>query len=108
MSKTRNKSGSEVEHLRGEIRRLKSQVRYYKKRCNELSRRQNFFQNIDPDIDAEEEYEEKNDIERCPSLSCGKGTIYEVDLGRIVVAKCDVCDWKETRKVKNAKEEERI
>lgn len=78
MSKNKRKNGSEVEYLRGEVRRLKAELKFYK-------RRKHFD-------DVTEEVEETPD-NICEV--CGKGIIQEFDLKFILLKKCSICNYQE-------------
>ena len=82
MSKSKNKSRSEVEHLKGIIRRLKSQLKYYRKRDSSV------YDNTPYDEDFEEE-----DVEVCEE--CGKGVIEVYDFYKIIIRKCNLCGYEE-------------
>lgn len=86
MSKSRNKSKSEVEHLRGEIRRLKAELKYCK-RCME--------QDVD-DIDYDDAAPVEPIKDLCPE--CGKGIMVEHDFKFATLKKCSVCGHEERRK----------
>lgn len=78
MSKGKNKGRSEVEELRGVVRRLKSQLKYYRRRSH--------IKNSNTDIDD-------NDIEfDCPN--CGKGFLEETDLLYVKFDICNICGYR--------------
>lgn len=83
MSKTKNKSRSEVEYLRGVIRRLRAQVKYYKRRAHI------------PENEVEEEIKELL-AQEC--TECGKGHMREHDFRFVIMKVCDVCGHQETTK----------
>lgn len=75
MSKSRRKHGSELEHLRGEIRRLKAQL----KQCHRHKR-------------PPEEPEEVREVQpNCDS--CGKGVLQVIDLKWLKLHRCPVCGF---------------
>lgn len=92
MSKTKNKNKSEVEHLRGIIRKLKAQVRSLSTRNKELERQSHFYEYIADEVI--EDVEIKEDI--CEE--CGKGILSEIDLVHVIVTTCDLCEFRTTRK----------
>ena len=92
MAKTKNKSHSEVEHLRGENKKLKSENRQLKRRLSQLVKEAHFYENI-----VEEETEDIK-IKRNTCKLCGKGILEELDLTHIVVVRCDTCDFRESKK----------
>lgn len=91
MSKSRQKSHSETEHLRGEIKRLKSENRNLRKRVKELDKRAHFYEEI-----ADEIIEDVKPKDTCKH--CGKGVLSEIDLVHVILTKCDVCDYQRRRK----------
>lgn len=88
MSKSRNKNRSEVEYLRGRIRQLESQLKYYKKR--EL-----FFES--PIEEIEEEVENIK-AAQCPECKRGIVTVYDFNFATL--AKCGNCDYEKRQKKK--------
>lgn len=84
MSRTKDRGNSEVEHLRGEIRRLKKQLRQFEKVYSNRSP-------VDKNIKESIIPEEYDDRPLCLSDACGKGryNLFEI-LGR-VFGTCDVC-----------------
>lgn len=87
MSKSRNKNKSEVEFLRGKVRRLEAQLKYFKQR-------EHFFEA------PIEEIEEVQDIRANQCPFCKKGIIIEYDFHRAVLRKCSECDFQERKKKK--------
>lgn len=77
MGKNKRKSHSEVRHLRGQIKKLESELRY-KHSVKEFT----------------EEPEVLLDI--CDH--CGKGTIRYFDFVYAELFKCDTCDWQKKQK----------
>jgi predicted nuclease with TOPRIM domain len=91
MAKTKNKNKSEVEYLRGEVKRLKSQLSSLNRRNRNLEKKAHFYENIVDE--ATEDVDIKNS---CPE--CGKGTLHYYDMVHIKLEICDICDFK--RKLK--------
>ena len=87
MSKTRNKSRSEVEYLRGRVRELEAELKYYRKR-------EHFFD------DKLDEIEEVQDVKVINCKECRKGTVIEYDFVHGTLRKCDVCEHQEYKKKK--------
>ena len=83
MGKPRNKEGREVEHLKGEIRRLKKQLRQTEKHehIKEKDPR--------PAKTASKPVEGRDERPSC--IHCGKGRYDIVDLGRAVYGTCSLC-----------------
>ncbi len=84
MSKSRNKSRSEVEALRGEVRRLKAELKYYKRRSH-----------IENSI-IDDEPVDIVDATKCPE--CRTGVLVDYDWKFVLVKKCSECDYKITKK----------
>lgn len=81
MSKKKNKEKSELEHLRGENRRLRKQLNYYKKQAN---------------MSESDVYEEEAEEEVCEH--CGKGQLEVIDLKYVIMEVCNVCGHQRKRK----------
>lgn len=88
MSKSRSKSRSEVEFLRGEVRRLKSELKYYKRHAQI------------PEIDSLVENEDLKQVKVESCLSCGKGALIEYDFYYAKIKKCDICGITERKSKK--------
>lgn len=85
MSKSKSKNRNEVEHLRGIIRRLKAQLKYYKRRAHI------------PEDDILLEDEEVELQANCEN--CGKGIIIQYDFKYVILERCDTCgNEKRTKK----------
>ena len=86
MSKSKNKNRSEVEFLKGKIRKLESQLKYFKKR-------EHFF-----DAPVEDIVEEAEEIqaEKCPV--CRQGIIIKTDFVFATLEKCLNCDYEKRQK----------
>lgn len=88
MSKSRNKTRSEVEHLRGQVRQLKAELKYYKRREH--------ISNADTD---DLDYDDVQDITAAkPCPKCGKGILIEYDFKYVLLMKCDHCEYSERKK----------
>jgi len=87
MSKTKNREGSELEHLRGENRRLESQNRQLKKRVRALDKRSHFYEDL-----VEEQIEDIIPKANCPT--CKKGNITILDLKYVRFEHCDNCEYR--------------
>lgn len=87
----RKRTHSELEHLRGEIKALKSENRNLKKR---LRHKEKYDQ---PDFEkelkeeTEEQYKKSEDV----CKHCGKGIPNLLDLGRAMYMICPVCEHRE-------------
>lgn len=95
MSKTYKKSGSELEWLRGEVKRLKKLVR-------QLQKSAHVYNNIK---DLVEDPPDQEDDEKLICNECGKGEIKILDLGNKQVITCTICDH---RKVLNGKDKKAL
>lgn len=85
MGKTKNKNKSEVEFLRGEVRRLKRQVK-------QLERTAHFFETAI----VEEAPVEVKKVRHCNN--CGKGVMAEFEIMDRVFATCGTCGHREKLK----------
>ncbi len=94
MSKTKNKGHSEVELLRGRIRRLESTCRRLRKRNKQLERKTHFHEDVIDDIT--ETTVPKGEI--CPE--CGKGQITTLDLKFVLIESCELCEYRKKIKPK--------
>lgn len=84
MSKTKNKNRNEIEHYKGEIRRLKRQLR-------ELQKSKHLYDDIiDASIEQIEEPRERVHI----CQECGKGKIKYFSVLDIPFEECDICDYR--------------
>lgn len=92
MSKTKQKEKSEMEHLRGRIKRLQSQNRQLRKRNRELERKAHFFENIVDDV------VEESDVTEVICPKCKSGVLQLLDLHHISLISCTACDYKEKQK----------
>lgn len=89
MGKTRNRSKSEVEYLRGENRRLKAELKYYK-------RRSHIENSIIDDVIDEAPLENVKPLDACPE--CGKGILVEYDFKFATLKKCTDCGHEERKR----------
>ncbi len=90
MGKSRNKTHSEVEYLRGEVKRLKAELKYFK-------RRDHIHSEIVEEV-LEEQDLDITDMNVCQH--CGKGIILEYDFTHLLLRRCGTCDWQEKIKKK--------
>ena len=88
MSKTKNKERSEIELLRGRIRKLESLCRQLRKRNKQLEKKTHFHENIIGDF--ADTITPKG--ETCPE--CGKGQITTVDLKFLLIKSCSLCEYR--------------
>lgn len=87
MSKTRQKTHSEKEHLSGRIKKLERENRRLRKENRMLSKRAHMYENV---IDKASEHDEHEEKETCKQ--CGKGQIEVFDFTHIIVKTCNVCE----------------
>lgn len=78
----KKKERSPLEHLRGENRKLQSQLRD----CQKSLRQTKKWANL-----PVEDEEDEPVIPSMPCESCGKGKMQFFDLGRVRIWVCDVC-----------------
>lgn len=88
MSKTPRRSRSELEHLRGQVKSLKSINRQLKKKLKEFERREHFHDNV---INTAIELSE-GDVDMASCEKCGKGVLQIVDLKYVKYAVCTICN----------------
>jgi hypothetical protein len=81
MGKSKRKGSSEVEFLRGEVRRLKSELKYYKRRNN--------VEEPEPPI---------NNMNYCEM--CGKGILATWDFRFLRLHRCTLCGHEVREKIK--------
>lgn len=91
MGKSRSKSRSEVEYLKGRIRKLEAELKYFKKREHLYDNQP--FENLIQDNELEEV-----DASQCPR--CKKGVLVSYDLKFIQLKKCDSCEYEKREKQK--------
>ncbi len=89
MAKSKNRSRSELEHLRGQVRELKAKLKYYERRADFLGA---------PLEDVLDEHD-LNDMNASECEVCGKGLMIEFDFVYATLARCNHCG-NETRKRK--------
>ena len=92
MGKLRQKESSEVEYLRGLVKKLKSQNRNLRKRLKELERKEHWFEIVR----EEEPIEIEENVDKCPE--CVKGKLSHIDLHHLTLIKCDKCEFKQKLK----------
>lgn len=93
MGKTRNKSGSEIEHLRGIVKSLKSENNSLKRRLKQLEKKEHFFDQTESGWNEDFESETASQVKQLDICSeCGKGDYKIIDLGRAVYKVCPICD----------------
>lgn len=96
MSKTRNKTRSEGEHLNGIIRQLKSENRNLRKRIKELEKWERNYENKILEEDEPELVLEK--VEKCSQ--CKSGNLKYQDFKFVRYLVCDNVECKYKEKVK--------
>jgi hypothetical protein len=91
MGKSRSKSRSEVEYLKGRIRKLEAELKYYKKR-------EHLFDNQPIESVIQDNEIEEVNVSQCPK--CKKGLLVSYDLKFIQLKKCDHCSYEKREKQK--------
>jgi hypothetical protein len=84
MGKSRNKGRSEVETLRGEIRQLKKELKYYRRRAH-----------IETTI-IDEAPIERVFTAQCPE--CKSGVLISYDFKYVILDKCSECEYQIKKK----------
>lgn len=97
MSKTKQKERSEVEYLRGKVKKLESTNRRLRKELRSLKKRAHMYEDIVEDVATS--VEESKDI----CTECGKGEITVHDFVHIIVKSCDTCGHKKKIKPRRKK-----
>lgn len=88
MSKTKNKNGSELEYLRGEVRRYKCLCRSLQREIQSLKKKEHFYEDLS---DIEDEEAEESRITKLPCSDCGKGMMDQVVILNRVFHACPIC-----------------
>lgn len=88
MAKTKRRERSEIEYLRGQVRKLETENRQLKKRVRALDKRAHFYEDL-VDVVAEEIAID----DQCEH--CKTGKIRALDLKYVKYLVCDKCDYKE-------------
>lgn len=88
MGKSKGKNRSEVEYLRGKIRSLEAELKYYKRRSH--------IQELDLDELVDECEVEHVDALQCPK--CHKGILQVFDFLFATLSKCDNCGFEKREK----------
>jgi hypothetical protein len=91
MAVVKKKEKTEVEHLRGENRRLKSVNRNLQKRLRQLEKKEHLFDDIEVKVE-DDVIEEKKKCNKCKV-----GVITTVDLGRKIMYRCTKCQYRITK-----------
>lgn len=93
LSKTKQRTSTELEHYKGLVRELEKENRSLKKENKELSKQKHIFidKTDDNDIDHsnEDTYIELKPKKRCSS--CGKGFLEEFEIMNKIFATCNIC-----------------
>lgn len=89
MGKTKNKTHSELEHLRGENKELRAENRSLKRRLRELEKHEHMFEEHEQSDEKPEEVNMEDTYIRC--TECGKGVMKEYELMGRVYGTCTVC-----------------
>lgn len=85
MAKSKNKNRSEVEYLRGRVRQLEAELKYYR-------RRDHLMEAPLEEIIDQHEIEEIN-ASQCPR--CKRGILTEFDFKFAILKKCGNCEYEE-------------
>jgi len=94
MAKTRNRTHSEVESLRGYVRELEKSVRSLQKQLRQYEKYEQRTQDVEVDTSSEDTFIEKKLTMEC--VSCGKGKMVEtLNLdSRGVFGHCSHCEYR--------------
>jgi len=93
MSKSKQRSHSETEHLRGEIRELKKTNRSLLKQLRQFEKyEQQSFDNYVHDN------EDTLPTKKIVCENCGKGTYNEIIVSNMIYGSCSLCNFKKRLK----------
>ena len=98
----KSKDRSEVEHLRGLVRELKSELRHLKKTMARKQKREHLLEDVESreaELFLQEEMEEKKTVaqtERCPKC---KSKIDVIDGAKLKVYICSDCGYRKSSRV---------
>ena len=93
MAKTKQKTGTEVEHLRGVVREYEKEIRSLRKQLRQLEKYEQNGQDSDTATDTEDTYVEKKFS--IPCESCGKGRMIEtLEIRGKLYGSCGICEHK--------------
>lgn len=99
MGKVKNKSHSEVEHLRGLVKELKKENAQLRRQLKDASKYQHQYEDvIENDILEETEEEVVEKVAWCPSCTKGKLNLV-LNLDTRQIFECDQCDFRKSIKV---------
>lgn len=87
MGKVRNKNRSEVEFLRGELKKLKAENIRLRRDNKHHERRTHFYEEVIDNVADEIK------ASAC-CQTCGKGTLIEMDFKFVKYLICDLCETK--------------
>jgi hypothetical protein len=97
LGKTKNREGSEIRYLQGEIRRLNKIIRHLESQVKSHERHQHFYEVSQDDkevaADTEDSTFEMKKLIRCEGdEGCGKGFFQEIVILDKVYGSCNVCE----------------
>lgn len=96
MSKLKNKSHSELEHLRGSVRELKKENGQLRRQLKDATKLKHHYDDVVEDYEeyvAKEEKEEIQKVAKCPS--CDRGSLdLLIELNDKDIFKCNSCEFK--------------
>lgn len=96
MGKVKNKEGSEIRYLQGEVRRLSKVIRHLESQLKSHRRHEHLFEVSQDDKDAVADCEDTIDVSiaiRCEGdEGCFKGVFTEIHIADKIYGKCTTCD----------------
>lgn len=97
MAKTKQKSRSDSEHMRGIIREYEKEIRSLRQQLRQFEKYEQHSQDEEYKLDNEDTYVDLKMVKNCSS--CGKGKIVETlaIMGKIY-GTCNICEHKERMK----------
>jgi hypothetical protein len=91
LSKSKNKSHSEVEHFKGIIKEKDKLIRNLQKRIRQLEKTEHMYEDVIFG-DKDEVIEEAIKEELC--IECGKGRLKVFNVLDRIFVECNVCDYR--------------
>ena len=98
MSKSRKKTHSEVEHLKGIIKEQKKIIRSLESKLKQLERREHHFEDSAQDTEAATDSEDTYRVLRTSCSDCGKGTFDEFEIMNKTFGTCNICGFRKRLK----------
>lgn len=93
MAKTKNKTHSELEAMRGYVRELEKEIRSLRQQVRQYEKYERVSQDVEVSNDTEDTYVKPKLTKPCQE--CGKGHIIEtLEIMGKIYGTCNVCEFK--------------